>query len=330
MNNRRKLVIALGASALTAPLVSFAQQQGKVWRVGFLSLRARPDSFDSDIYGAFSRGMRELGYIEGKNLAIEWRFTEGKDERLSGLAAELINLNVDVIVTGGPLATREVRKTSATIPIVVASADDPVASGFVKTLAHPGGNITGLWNVGSDLGPKRLEMMLEMVPNLSRVAVLVNPGSSSNSNGLESIQAAGQKRGVKILPMKAQTPQEIDNAFSLIRQQTASALIVSLNPLFQQQRNQIAELTAKHRLPSIAADRIYAEAGCLMSYGSSLIDGFRRAATYVDKILKGAKPGDLPIEQPTTYELVINMKTAKALGIKIPQSILVRADKVIE
>ena len=210
------------------------------------------------------------------------------------------------------------------------SVGDPVGSGLIKSLARPGGNITGLSSMTDDIGSKRLQMLLDMVPKLSRVAVLVNPANPENIKALESIQAAAQKRGVKILRVEARTPQEIDNAFSLIRQQNAGALIVLFNLLFQEQRSQIAELAAKHRLPSMTADRIYAEAGCLMSYGNSFADQYRRAPTYVDKILKGAKPSDLPVEQPTTFELIINGKTAKALGLTIPQSLLISADKVIE
>ena len=327
---RRRLLIALGAGALAAPLSSFAQPQGKIWRVGFLSARSRPDSLDSTDYGAFVRGMRELGYVEGKNLVIEWRFADGKLERLPGLAAELVQLKVDVIVAAATPATSAAQKATTTIPIVFGSAGDPVGAGLVKSLARPGGNITGLSNLNVDIGPKRLEMLLAIVPKLSRVAVLVHPDNPNHTTLLQNIQAAGQTRGVTILRAEARTPQEIDNAFSLIRQQNAGALLVSLDPLFQQQKSQIAELTAKHRLPSMTADRIYAEAGCLMSYGSSIADLFRRAATYVDKIFKGAKPADLPVEQPTKFELIINRKTAKALGLTIPQSLLIMADKVIE
>jgi len=331
MNNRRKLVILLGAGALAAPLATLSQQQGKIWRVGFLAYATRPPSLsDSTHHGALQRGMRELGYVEGKNLVIEWRFADRKTERLPTLAAELVQQKVDVIVTSGRFATRAAQKATATIPIVMVSVGDPVGSGLIKSLARPGGNITGLSSMTDDIGSKRLQMLLDMVPKLSRVAVLVNPANPENIKALESIQAAAQKRGVKILRVEARTPQEIDNAFSLIRQQNAGALIVLFNLLFQEQRSQIAELAAKHRLPSMTADRIYAEAGCLMSYGNSFADQYRRAPTYVDKILKGAKPSDLPVEQPTTFELIINGKTAKALGLTIPQSLLISADKVIE
>jgi putative ABC transport system substrate-binding protein len=330
MNNRRKLVIALGAGALVAPLGSFAQQQGKVWRVGFLSAR-HVDFLDSDYYyGSFRQGMRELGYVEGKNLVIEWRSAEGINERLPGLATELVNLNVDVIVAPGTPTTSAVQKATATIPIVMGNVGDPVGSGFVKSLARPAGNITGLSNMAGDVNLKQLEMLLSMVPKLSRLALLVNPSNPAHNRISERVQAEGQKRGVKILRAEARTPQEIDKAFSLMRQQNAGALLVFNDALFNQQKSQIAELTAKHRLPAVAQDRIVAEAGVLMSYGPSLAGLFRRAATYVDKILKGTKPGDLPVEQPTIFELVINRKTAKALGLTIPQSLLIMADKVID
>ena len=331
MKKRRKLVVALCAGALAAPLCSLAQQPGKVWRVGFLSQTTRPASLsDSYNYGAFLRGMRELGYVEGKNLVIEWRFADNKPERLSDLAMELVKLNLDAIVTSGMLGPLALQKATTTIPVVMTSNSDPVGRGLVKSLARPGGNITGVTNITCDLGPKRLELLLDIVPKLSRVALMTNPDNPAHIQGLESIQSAGQKRRITILRAEARSPQEIDNAFSLMRQQNAGALLVSLDPLFQQQKSQIAELAANHRLPSITADRIYAEAGCLVSYSSNRGDDWRRAATYVDKIFKGAKPSDLPVEQPTIFELVINAKTAKTLGLKIPQSLLISADKVIE
>ncbi len=330
MITRRKLLVALGASALAAPLFSFAQQQGKFWRVGFLVPRSRPTSLDSDMYGAFPRGMRELGYVEGKNLMIEWRFADGKVERLQGLAAELVRLKVDVIVAGGTQAVGAVQKATTTIPIVMGTVGDPVGSGFVKSLAQPGGNITGLSEVTVDISPKLLEILISMVPKLSRVAVLVNTTNSSHTTILKNVQSAGQQTSVKILPVDARIPQEIENAFSLMAKEHAGAVIVAIDGVFNQQMRQIAELAVKNRLPSAVAIRQYVEAGCLMSYGQNLADNYRRAATYVDKIFKGAKPADLPVEQPTRFELIVNLKTAKALGLTIPQSLLLRADEVIE
>ena len=332
MKTRREFLTVCGAGlcALAVSPAAFAQQQGKVWRVGFLAGR-HVDFLDSDnYYGPFRQGMRELGYVEGRNLLIEWRSAEGNNERLPGLATELVDLKVDVIVVAGTPATGAAQKATTTIPIVMGNIADPVGSGFVKSLARPAGNITGVSNMTTDVYLKQLAMLLDMVPRLSRVAVLVNPSNQANIKGLETVQAEAQKRGVTILRAEARTPPEIAKAISWMRLQNAGALIVALDSIFLQQKSQIAELTAKHRLPSITPDRMYADAGVLMSYGPSIDDQYRRAATYVDKIFKGAKPADLPVEQPTKFELVINGKTAKALGLKIPQSLLIMADKVIE
>jgi putative tryptophan/tyrosine transport system substrate-binding protein len=330
MNHRRKLVVALGGGVLTAPFGAFAQQPGKVWRVGFLAFPTRPSSLDSHVFGAFPRGMRELGYVEGKNLTLEWRFADGKPERLPELAAELVRLKVDVIVVSAGAASRAAQKATTTIPIIFAAVSDPVSSGLIKSLAQPGGNITGRTNITGELGPKHFELLLAMVPKVSRMAVLMTSTGTANTGTAESIQAAGQKRRVTVVRVDAGTPQEIETAFSTMVREKAGALIVSLNPFFFQQRIQIAELAAKHRLPCITGDRMYVEAGCLMSYGASLADDFHRLATYVDKIFKGAKPSDLPVEQPTKFELIINGKTAKTLGLTIPPELLAQADKVIE
>ena len=329
MNTRRKLVLAIGAGAF-APYASFAQQPGKVWRVGFLSLR-HVDFVDADYYyGPFTQGMRELGYVEGKNLVIEWRSAEGKSERLPELAAELVRLKLDVLATQGTPAAQAAQKATTTIPIVMINPGDPVGTGLVKSLARPGGNSTGLSIMSAELGPKLLEMLRDMAPKVTRVAILVNPANTSNTLGLKNVLAAAQKLGVKILPVEASTPQEIENGFAVMARQNAGALIVLLDGLFQQQKNQIVELAAKQRLPSIAAYSEYVEAGGLMSYGQNIGENPRRAATYIDKIFKGAKPGEMPVEQPTRFELFINRKTANALGLKISNSMLVQATKVIE
>ena len=329
MNNRRKLVIAFGAGAL-APLTAIAQQQGKVWRVGFLAQRNRPVTLETGNYGAFLQGMWEHGYVEDKNLVIEWRFTEGRAELLPVLAAELVRLKVDIIVTTSTPTAQAAQKATTSIPIVMVSVSNPVESGLVKSLARPGGNITGLSSLSNDVVPKQLEMLLRMVPKLSRVAVLVNPTNASMNTGLKNIRAAADKVKVKVLPVEASTVSEIEKAFSAIAREKADAVILGTDPLFNQQARQIAELAMKNRLASIAMFRQSAEAGVLMSYGTSGTERFRRVAVHVDKILKGAKPGDLPIELPTEFELVINRKTANALGLTIPQSILVQATKVIE
>ena len=330
MNNRRKLLIALGAGVLAAPLGSFAQQQGKIWRVGVLSARRRPASLDSDYYGAFPRRMSELGYVEGRNLIIEWRFADGEYERLPGMAAELVKLKADVILALGPPGAVAAQKATTTIPIVFVVSTDPVAAGLVKSLARPGGNITGLSNLAGDLSPKHLEMLLAMVPKLSRVAILLNPANSAHAAVLKNLQEAAQKAGIKALPVTAQTPTEIETAFSTMHRENAGAVIVALDPLFIQQVPQIAAQATKHRLPSIFANREYAEIGGLMSYGQNQVDIYQRAAGYVDRIFKGGKPGDLPVEQPTKLELLINSKAAKALGLTIPPSLRISADKVIE
>ena len=313
-----------------APLGSFAQQQGKVWRVGFLSSRNRPVSLDSDYYGAFPRRMSALGYVEGRNLIIEWQFADGDYERLPGMAAELVRLNVDVIMALGPPGVVAAQKATSTIPIVIVVSADPIAAGFVKSLAQPGGNITGLSNLAGDLGAKHLEMLLAVVPKLSRVAVLVNPANSAHPAIFKNVQAAAQKTGVNILPVTAQSAPEIESAFSSMTRDRAGAVIVALDPLFIQQAHGIAAQATKHRLPSIFAFSESAEAGGLMSYGQNQVDIYRRAADYVDRIFKGAKPGDLPVEQPTKLELFINSTTAKSLGLTIPQTLLISADKVIE
>ena len=329
MTTRRKLLVVLGA-ALAAPLASFAQQPGKIWRIGFLAPRSRPTSAEPDVYSAFPQGMRQLGYIEGKNFVIEWRFADGKFERLPGLAAELVQMKVDVIVAAGTVATQVAQRATTTIPIVIAASLDPVGSGFVKSLTRPGGNITGLSLATSDFSPKHLELLMTVAPKLSRVAVLVNPDNSAHPALLKSVQAAAQKLGVQVLPVSARTPEDIERGFSMMKRERAEAVIVATDAFFFLQRRQIAELALRLRLASMATNRQHAEAGDLMSYGQNVADFYRRAATFVDKILKGAKPGELPIEQPTIFELVINRKTAKALGLTIPQELLLRADRVIE
>jgi putative ABC transport system substrate-binding protein len=329
--NRRKLLIALGAGALAAPLTAFSQQSDKVWRVGFLAFNRRPDSIESHVlYGAFIRGMRDLGYVEGKNLTLEWRFADNNPARLAGFAEEFVRMKVDAIVAASTVPTRAAQKATSTIPIVMLTSYDPVGDGFVKTLARPGGNITGRTNISVELGPKLLEMLRVMLPKLARVVLLLNPDNSSLATALKSIQDAARKSLVTIVPLEARTPKDIEQAFTQMTRQKVGALIVIRDALFNQQVSQIAELSVKHRLPAIASISDFAEAGGLMSYGESRSESPRRAAVYLDKIFKCAKPADLPVEQPTIFELVINGKTAKTLGLKIPNSVLVQAIKVIE
>ena len=326
---RRESVLALIAVGAAA-LMSDARAQGKVWRVGVLSPRHRPDSMDTDLPGAFLRGMRELGYVEGWNLVIEWRFADGKSERLPDLAVELVQLKVDVIVCGSSQGIRALQHATTTIPIVMATSGDPVGSGFVASLARPGGNITGLSNLLGDIGPKQLELLLGIVPNLSRVAMFVNPVNPANATNLKNAQSAAQKVNVRVVPVEIRSSQEIESAFSMMTRERTEAVIVTTDAIFIEQRRQIVQLATKLRLPSISGMGEFTEAGGLMSYGPNFPEQYRRAATFVDKILKGAKPGDLPVEQPATFEFFINNKTAKSLGLTIPQSMLLRADRVIE
>jgi putative ABC transport system substrate-binding protein len=325
MNRRHGLALLLVVGI--APLRAFAQPQSKVWRIGYLSSSARSATVNA--FGAFRQGMRELGYIEGKDLVIEARFADGVYDRLPGLAAELVELKVDVILADASPAIRAAQKATNTVPIVMGSTGDPVGSGFVQSLARPGGNITGLALMSSDASAKLLDLLREVVPHLSRVAVLVSPSSSTYRAIVQNVQAAGKDAGIEIVPVEAKTPLEIENGFAVMARAKAEAVIIGITPFLIQQYGQIVELAAKYRLPSISGFRRYPEAGGLMSYGQYIIDNFRRAATYVDKILKGTKAAELPVEQPTTFELVVNLKTAKELGLTIPQSLLLRADEVI-
>jgi len=328
MNNRRKLIVALGASALVAPLRICAQPVKKSVVVGILGTQDQLSA--QTLVAAFKQGLQELGYVEGKNLTLQLRFADGKFELVPGFATELVNLKVDVIVSAGTVTTIALQKATSTIPIVMANTLDPVGNGLVKTLARPGGNITGLSSLGGDIGGKHLEMLLSVAPKLSRVAVLLNPGNQSHPLVLKSIQSAALKTSTKILPLEARTAPEIEIAFPAMTQGKAGAVIVARDGFYINQTRQITELALKNRLPSISERASYAEAGGLMSYGVNQGEQFRRAATYVDKIFKGAKPADIPVEQPTKFELVINRKTAKALGLTIPQALLISADKVIE
>ncbi len=318
----------LTLALIAAPPAAEAQAPAKVPRIGFLT-----SSSPTDLAGrleAFRQGLRELGYVEGQTIAIEYRFGEGRPERLPALAAELVRLEVDVIVTGAPPAPEAARQATSTIPIVFAVTSDPVAEGLVASLARPGGNITGLATMAPELVGKQLELLKEVAPKVSRVAVLQNPSHHGHPAMLRQAEGAARALGVQLHILQARTPPEIEAAFAAMRRQRAGGVLVLPDTLFLAQRTQIAALAAKSRLPAVYTLREHAEAGGLMAYGANSFLMYRRAATYVDKILKGAKPADLPVEQPTRFELVINMKTAKALGLKIPQSILIRADQAIQ
>jgi putative ABC transport system substrate-binding protein len=327
VNKRRKLIIALGASALTTPFASFAQQKGKVWRIGVL---LESESYVERIK-IFKGGMRELGYLEGKDYSIEVRSSQGDIARLPALAAELIALKVDLILTGGTPPAVAARKATREIPILFASAGDPVGSGLVATLSRPGGNVTGLANgVASELITKRLDLLRQMLPDMRRVGFLHNPDNTANAAGLKQFEAGCGKLQITSIRAPVRTAQEIPAAFDALKRDKAQGLIVAQAGPYSEWRNSIVEQAAKHRLPTIYPGGAFAETGGLISYASNVDDLWRRAATYADKIFKGAKPGDLPIEQPTKFELVINLKTAKALGFEIPGSVLVQATKVIE
>jgi len=327
--NRRGALGVLAAAAL-APLAARGQQPNKVWRIGFL-LQRHLNRVDSDpMYGSFTRSLRELGYVEGKNLSIEWRSAEGNSARLEELAAELVRLKVDVLVTPGTPASRAAQKATATIPIVMIGVGDPVGSGLVRSLARPGGNTTGLSVFIAEVGPKYLELLHSVLPRLTRVGILVNPTNTSHALVLKGVRASAERIGVTIQSLEADTPQGIAEAFAVMARERAGALIVAQDALFIQQKEQIAELAAKRRLPSISGNGDYVEAGGLLSYGQNLTEGPSRAAAIVDRILKGANPRDLPVEQATKFELVINLRTANAIGVKIPESMLLHATKVIE
>jgi putative tryptophan/tyrosine transport system substrate-binding protein len=329
--DRRTFLAGTGAVLLAAPLAAEAQQAAKVARIGYLvtSLAARPH-----LREAFRQGLRDLGYVEGRNVVIEYRDAEGKSERLPALAAELVALKVDVIVTGGGTPTAlAAKQATRTLPIVFAFAADPVTSGLVTSLARPGGNVTGLSLLSTELVGKCLELLTQAVPGVSRVAVLWSPGAlgeRTEKDMLKGADVAGRALGVRLQFVEARGPADFDRAFSDMTKARTGALTVLPSAMFFNERSRLVDLAAKNRLLAVYPGREFVDAGGLMAYGPNAADLFRRAATYVDKILKGAKPADLPVEQPTKFELVINLKTAKALGLTIPQSVLGRADEVIE
>jgi ABC-type uncharacterized transport system substrate-binding protein len=302
---------------------SQAQQPGKVPHIGFLSLSGANQE-------AFRQGLRDLGYIEGKNIAIESRTAANRADRLSVLAGELVDLKVDVIVAAGSQAVHAAQRTTKSIPIVMTSSSDPVGTGFVASLAHPGGNITGLSLVGPDLSTKRLEMLKEVVLGVSRVAVFWNPDDPAAKISLRETEDAAKAQVMHLQILEIREASDFESAFRAANKGRARALILLPAPIVATQAKQIAELALKNNLPAISPVSEFPNAGGLMSYGANLADLYRRAATYVDKILKGAKPADLPVEQPTKFELVINLKTAKQIGLTIPPNVLARADKVIK
>ncbi len=332
MISRRAFIETIVGGLLAAPLAAEAQQARKVPRIGFLGTRTPSDT--SSAFDAFRQGLRELGWVEGQNIVIEYRWAEGRYERLPTLAAELVRLKVDIIVAVTTPGIQAAKNATETIPIVMISGSaDPVGLGLIASLARPGGNVTGLsYSVGREIFGKGLELLKETVPKVRRVAILSNPSNPASPVQpliIREVYVAARSLGVQLL-LEARGPNGFDGAFAAMAKERVGALLVVADSIFILHRTRLADLAAKSRLPAMYGFREHVEAGGLMSYGANLADLYRRAATYVDKILKGAKPADLPVEQPTKFELVINLKTAKALGLTIPQSLLGRADEVIE
>lgn len=326
--NRRNLLIALAAGALGAPFASFGQQPEKITRIGFL-IPVSASSYASRVE-ALRAGLRDLGYAEGKNFVIEFRWADGKYDRLAGLAAELVGLKVDIIVTAGTPGTRAAKQATATIPIVMAVSGDAVATGLITSLARPGGNITGTTYFDPELHAKRLELLKEAIPRITRVGTLINPENPQTmGTTLQALRRAAGSLKLELPLFEARSPGEFESAFSAMAKVRVDAVEIADDPMFLGNLRAIADIAANRRLPSTGAKE-FAEAGGLIGYGVNFSETFRRAAYFVDRILKGVEPSDLPVEQATRFELVVNLKTAKALGIKIPQQLLLRADNVIE
>ena len=321
------MIITLALCILLAPLSSAAQTSGKIPRIGFLFYGSSGPSPELD---AFRQGLREVGYIEGQNITIEYRFAGGRVERLPELAAELVRLKLDVIVTPATPASVAAKQATSSIPIVFAAVADAVGAGLVANFARPGGNITGFTSISAELGGKRLELLKEVAPKASRVAVLYNPADRANVLVLKELQESAPALGLTLQPLEVRGPGDFEGAFAAMTRERAHALFGAAGILTFEHRKAVVDLAAKSRIPAMWGHRQFVEAGGLISYAVNFYDQIRGTATYVDKILKGAKPGDLPVQQPTRFELVINLKTAKALGLTIPQSLLFRADEVIQ
>jgi putative ABC transport system substrate-binding protein len=328
---RREFITLLGCTAATWPLVARAQQPaGRVYRIGYLSILSREQTLY--LIKAFEEGLRSLGYRVGENVAIEYRFAHGEMERLPALAADLVRLGVDIIVaTGTNPTTVAAMKATTTIPIVMTSGVDPVSAGLVASLARPGGNVTGLAaDTGGEIIGKRLELLKETLPNLSRLGILFNPDGAPNRSRLTSMRDAAQALGLTLVPVEARGLDALEQAFAIMVRERAQAFVSLGDSVLFSYRGQIAEMALRNRLPAASYQKEYAEAGFLLTYGADIPDLCRRSAAFVDKIFKGAKPADLPVEQPTKFELVINLKTAKALGLTVPPTLLTRVDEVIE
>ena len=328
MSPRKVFLLSFALGFLAVPLSVDSQQPAKIPRIGFVA--SGSPSTNPHLIEAFRQGLRGLGWAEGQNLAIEYRWAEGRLERLPDLASELVRLKVDMIVAVATPGAGAARHATGTIPIVMVGVGDPVGLGYVASLARPGGNVTGLSSLTVDLGPKRLGLLKETIPRASRVNVMWNPGDPARALEFKETQAAAGSLGLRLHPTEVRSLDEIEGAFAAMARDRTDALIVQQDPFTIAHRARIADLAVKGRLPAISTFREFPEAGGLMAYGANLADLYRRAATYVDKILKGARPADLPVEQPMRFELVINLNTAKALRLTIPPSILIRADQVIQ
>jgi putative ABC transport system substrate-binding protein len=318
------LAVVLSLSAILVSLAAEAQPAGKVYRIGVLGNENAPP------WEGFRQGLRELGYVDTRNVAMEWRWSEGRTDRLPELAVELVRLRVDIIVASGSQAVRAAKQATSIIPIVMTTVAYPERIGLVESLAHPGGNVTGLSNIAGELSGKRLELLKEIAPKISRVALVWNPASPVEPFGRQEVLTAARAANLEIVSAEVRTPEDYPAAFAAVTAGRAQAVLAHGNPVNFRNRQLIVDFALKNRLPGIYEERVFVEAGGLMSYAPSFTDLFRRAATYVDKILKGAKPADLPVEQPTKFEFVINQKTAKAIGLTIPQSLLGRADEIIQ
>jgi putative ABC transport system substrate-binding protein len=325
----RRVFFAGAAALLAAPFAAEAQQAGKVYRVGILTNKAS-DPAEARLWQIFRSGLRERGWIEGQNILIEFRTAEGNTARLPELVADLVRLKVDLIVARASIFVQPAKEATSSIPIVFLNHADPVGTGHVASLARPGGNITGLAILMTDLAPKGLELLISAVPMAKRIAVLWNPDTPSHAPALKAVEEAGRMLRVQLQPVGARTRAELEGAFAAMARARAQAVLVLGAAIFLAERQRVAELAIKHRLPMMSMLKDVVEAGGLVSYSANWDDLYRRGAIYVDKILKGANPADLPVEQATKFELVINLKTAKALGLTIPQSVLARADQVIE
>jgi ABC-type uncharacterized transport system substrate-binding protein len=326
---RRRDFFKVIAVSVAWPLGARAQPVGKRYTIGILSA-GNEHAVNPAVNAAFSKTLQELGWVEGKNVVFEYRYAENRLERLPELAADLVRRKVDVIAAAGTLAPLAAKRATTTIPIVMTAAGDPLGSGLVASLARPGGNVTGMSLMASDLGAKRLELLREVLPQLSRVGVLWNAANPYSVLVFKETQDAGRTLGIEVRSLEVRGPDDFDSAFEAARGLHPDALITVEDPLTATYRTPIAEFTARQQLPSLHGIREFVAAGGLMSYGANLADLFRRAAYYVDKILRGTKPADLPVQQPTKFELIINLKTAKAFGLQVPPSLLARADEVIE